>query len=50
MLSKDIGADLSASVASPKSGVVDVASSSIDRGVAAPPERFRSDDKELIDS
>lgn len=49
ILSRDSGADLSASP-SANSGVVEVTSSSIDRGVAAPPDRLRSDDKEFIDS
>lgn len=48
-LSNDIGADLS-SETSGKSGVVDVTSSSIDLGVAAPPDRLRSEDSEFIDS
>lgn len=49
ILSSEAGADLSVSP-STKSGVVEVTSSSIDLGVAAPPDRFRSDDNEFIDS
>lgn len=50
MLSSEAGADLSASGASGASGVVEVTSSSMESGVAAPPDRLRSDDNEFMDS